>query len=766
VALVALVGVVPGAGTATASPSATPRPVAASAGYVGSRACAPCHAAQFQDWLGSNHERAMQPADRHTVLGNFDDASFTQFGVTSHFFTRGDAFFVRTEGPDGKLADFQVAYTFGVDPLQQYLIDLPGGRRQSLTIAWDTRSTQQGGQRWFSLYPNERIPPHDPLHWTGPDQNWNYMCGSCHSTNLRKRYDATTRRYETTWSEIDVACEACHGPGARHVERTQRQAGATPAAGAAATDLLGLDERRAVQWTIDPATGNARPSPLRRPHTELEVCAPCHARRSVIAADVVPGQPLLDGYVPALLSAGLYHVDGQIEGEVYEYGSFLQSKMYRMGVTCSNCHEPHSLRLRAPGNAVCAQCHLASKYDSPSHHFHAAGSSGATCTGCHMPATTYMVVDPRHDHSLRVPRPDLSVAFGVPNPCTKCHGERSAEWARDQVRSWYGHDPRGYQTYADALSAGRRGAADAEALLANLVRDTAQPGIARATALSLLRSYLSPASLDAVRLGLADEDPLVRRAALAALDAVPAPLRLELAAPLLADPIRAVRLEAASDLAAVPADGVSADLRARLEPGIEEYVAAQRVEADRPESHSNLGTLYAERGQLAAAESEYREAIALRPDFTPAYVNLADLYRVQQRDPDGERLLRDGLAVAPADAALHHALGLLLARQKLLQPAIDELRRAAELRPEEARYSYVLGVALDSAGDAPRALETLRVAHERHPADRDLLVALVTISRDHGRAAEAQRFARELVALSPADPSARQLLEQVEAPGH
>jgi Flp pilus assembly protein TadD len=742
-ALAVLLAVVSAA--AAASPLETPAAAAVSATYVGSRACAPCHAKQFQDWLGSHHARAMQTADRRTVLGNFRDARFTQFGVTSRFFTRGDAFFVHTEGPDGGLADFQVTHTFGVDPLQQYLIELPGGWRQSLTIAWDTRPKTQGGQRWFSLYPNERIAPHDPLHWTGPDQNWNYMCASCHSTNLRKGYDPATRRYDTTWSDIDVGCEACHGPGSRHVERTQRPGGATPSA--AAADLLALDERAAVQWPIDPATGNARPSLLRRPHVELEVCAPCHARRSVIADGFVPGAALLDAYLPALLTPGLYHADGQLEGEVYEYGSFLQSKMYRMGVTCSNCHEPHALSLRAPGNAVCAQCHLASKYDTPAHHFHPAGSAGASCAGCHMPTRTYMGVDPRHDHSLRIPRPDLSVTLGVPNPCTTCHRERSAEWARDQVRRWYGHDPRGYQAYANALAAGRSGAVDAEAQLATLVRDGEQPAIARATALTLLRSYMSPTALDAVRLALRDDDALVRRAALTALDAAPPPVRLELAAPLLADPVLAVRLEAVSDLASLPPDSVSAELRTQLERGIDAYVAAQRVEADRPEAHSNLGTLYAERGQFAVAESELREAIALRPDFTPAYVNLADVLRAQQRDADGERVLRSGLAAAPADAALHHSLGLLLIRQKQGRPAIDELQRAAELRPDVPRYSYVLGVGFESAGDTPRALDVLRAAHQHHPADRDLLTALVTINRDHGNTQDAQRYAQELQQL-------------------
>jgi Flp pilus assembly protein TadD len=737
-------------------------PAALPEAYVGSRACAPCHAKEYEAWQGSNHDRAMQVADAQTVLGRFEGDTFTLFGVPSRFFKRAGKFFVRTEGPDGKPADFEIKYTFGVEPLQQYLIELPGGRLQAFTLAWDSRAKQNGGQRWFALYPNERIAPGDPLHWTGADQNWNVGCASCHSTNLRKHYDAETKRYATTWSEIDVACEACHGPGARHVEWAAKQGG-TPA-GTAAYDnglTVHLGAPGDVQWSIDPQTGNARPSAPTRGALVVDTCAPCHARRGVIADDDQPGRPLLDAYLPSLLSEGLYHADGQIEGEVYEYGSFLQSKMYRQGVSCANCHAPHALQLRAPGNAVCAQCHLASKYDSATHHFHPVGSAGAQCVSCHMPTKTYMVIDPRHDHSLRVPRPDLSVEIGTPNACSQCHAERGAAWARDRVREWYGHDPAGYQTYTRALHAGRTGSADAAALLSQLAGDTAQPDIARATAFTLLPRAPNPPARGALEAGLRDGDPLVRRAALEALAMLPPAQRVAPAAPLLDDPVRAVRIEAAGQLAAVPLDALSPEVRQRFDRALGEYVEAQRVEADRPESHVNLGTLYAERGQLREAEVEMQAALALRADFTPAYVNLADLYRSQQRDAEGERVLRAGLAVAPKDAALHHALGLLLVRQKRLPEAIGALRQAAELQPDEPRFAYVFGVAEHAAGQTDQALETLRAAHMRHPADRDLLVALATISRDAGRADAAREWARQLVALAPDDPTARQLSQEL-----
>jgi len=466
--------------------------------------------------------------------------------------------------------------------------------------------------------------------------------------------------------------------------------------------------------------------------------------------------------VIALLNEGLYYADGQMQGEVYEYGSFLQSRMYRAGVTCRNCHEPHELALRATGNGVCAQCHLPSKYDSAAHHFHRAGSKGARCVGCHMPVTTYMMVDPRHDHSLRVPRPDLSVSLGTPNACNTCHADRDAAWARNQVRAWYGHDASGYQTYAPALHAGRSGASQAPAALSGLVRDQRQPAIARATALTLLGASLGPESIAALQTGLRDADPLVRHAAVEALQPLPGTERLRLAAPLLTDPVRAVRIAAARRLAGLPALAEPA-VSAQIERGVAELIAAEQVESDRPEAHTNLCTLFGERGQVEAAEAECRAAMRLRPQYTPAYVNLADLYRTQQRDVDGEKTLREGLAGAPDDAALHHALGLLLVRQKRQSEALEELQTAARLRPDDARYSYVLGVGLHSAGQTDRALDVLRATHARQPSDRAVLVALATMSRDSGRLGEAREYARQLVALEPNDPSARQFLLQLEA---
>ncbi|MGH9366719.1 MAG: tetratricopeptide repeat protein [Thermoanaerobaculia bacterium] len=699
--------------------------------FVGRQACAACHAEQTNLWRGSDHALAMQEATEETVLGNFRDASVTVRGVESRFYRRAGKFFIRTEGPDGKAQDYPVAYTFGVRPLQQYLLPFPGGRFQALTVAWDTRPSRKGGERWFSLYPDERIVPEDELHWTRRAQNWNYMCADCHSTNLQKGYDPATDTFRTTWSEIEVACEACHGPGSRHVEQARRYR-----EGKSWEDLdrkgleVVLRERAGVQWAIDPKTGLAvRSLPPAAFRAEVETCAPCHARRTAIRQARVFGRPLADSYRVSLLEPSLYFHDGQIRDEVYEYGSFLQSKMFGKGVTCSDCHEPHRGRVRVAGNPLCAVCHAAERFDTPEHHFHRTGSPGAQCVACHMPTRTYMVVDPRRDHSLRVPRPDLTVRLGVPNACNGCHRGRSPAWAEAAVTRWYGEKRRKGPDFAEAFAAAERGAAGAAAALASVASSPEAPSIVRATALALLERNFEPAALPSLQAGLRDPDPLVRFGAAQALEALAPEGCAAFALPLLSDPVLSVRLEAARALAAVPDGNLGEADRHAVERGLAEYRAAQLVNADQPWAHLNLGLVEGERGDLDAAERAYRAALRLDSRFLPAYLNLADLERQRGREAEGEKLLREALRLDPKDAAAHHALGLLFVRQKRMTEALQELVRAVELAPDNARYGYVLAVGLDSVRQRRQALEALERALRRHPEDRDLLALRETWAR-------------------------------------
>jgi tetratricopeptide (TPR) repeat protein len=742
--------------TALAAVASPPGPRDAGAGgFVGRAACAPCHAREAERFAGSHHDLAMAEADASTVRGDFAGATFTYAGVTTHFFRRESEYWVRTDGPDGSPTEYPIAYAFGVEPLQQYLIALPGGRLQALSIAWDTRSRAAGGQRWFHLYPDEAVGHADPLHWTKPAQNWNDRCARCHSTDLRKGYQAAGDRYETTWAEIDVSCEACHGPGAKHVAWAAR----VPRPGGPSK---GLRVRRAGggRWVFDGANPVARRAGPGAAGDEVETCAPCHSRRSDLGDGPAVGAPFLDGHRPALLDDGLYFSDGQILDEVYVWGSFQQSRMRAAGVTCSDCHEPHALSLRAEGNALCGRCHAPAHYDGPAHHVHPQGSAGARCVACHMPSRTYMGVDDRRDHGFRVPRPDLSAALGTPEPCTTCHDDRDAAWATEVLaRRRAGGPPAAH--FGEAIAAGRHGAADAEAKLVRLANAAGEPPIVRATAVSSLAGYAGPDTTQTLVAAAQADEPLLRFAAAGALDGRDPQVVIAAVGPLLRDPVRAVRLEAVPPLAAVAdrlaASGLAEDFAAAQA----EHRAVQLAAADRPESHLALALVALRRGRAPDAEQALRTAMRLAPYFVPAYVNLADLYRMQGRDTEAEPVLRAILAEVPESADAQHALGLLLVRTGRAAEALETFRRAAALAPEDTRHAYVLGVALYSLGDAAGAIGVLRAAHERRPGDVEVLVALTTMSRDTGDLGAARRWAARLVEIVPWDAGARRLRAEV-----
>src|SRR6516165_2944080 len=656
--------------------------------FVGSETCAGCHRSEAELWRSSQHRHAMDHASDRSMLGDFNDASFDYYGVRSRFFRKDGKFFVETDGPDGTLATFEVKYTFGVDPLQQYLIEFPDGRLQAPSIAWDSRPKQAGGQRWFHLYPNEQIKHDDVLHWTKLNQNWNFMCAECHSTGVRKNYDAVNDRFTTRWAEISVGCEACHGQGSRHIAWVHEQRSWWPF-GKDEDPKKGLltrfDERRDVLWRIDRNTGNATrnftPALLRK---EVETCGLCHARRGEFSEDWSPGRWLSDTHAVSPLARGLYEADGQMREEVYNYGSFKQSKMFAAGVTCSDCHEPHGAKLRASADAVCSRCHAPEKYAAVSHHQHAGATPPLACASCHMPTRTYMVVDRRHDHSFRIPRPDLSVKLGTPNACNDCHTDQSAQWAAAAIERWYGPERKGFQKYPEAFHAVWTDAADAAALLSVIAADRNTPAFVRASALRELAPHVSPANVNLARTGLADPDPMVRIGALDTLESVPTSQIWPLVAPLLCDSDRGVRIRAAALLAPVATASQPAADRENFERAAAEFVAAQQLNADRPEARSTLGSFHARRGRAADAEAEYQAALRLSPRYAPAAINLADLYRQLGRDGEGESALRTAIASSPQDAGLHHALGLTLTRLKRYQESLGELREAAERDPDRA----------------------------------------------------------------------------------
>ncbi|HTO08913.1 MAG TPA: tetratricopeptide repeat protein [Myxococcota bacterium] len=711
--------------------------------YVGSDLCGTCHGPEAGAWRESQHARAMQTADPSHVLAAT---------VGGPLRAKNGRYSMAVNGPDGKPGTFPVKYTFGLDPLQQYLIELPGGRLQAYTWAWDVRA-----RRWFDLYPHEKLVAGDELHWTGRQQNWNYMCADCHSTDVRKRYDPASGSFDTRFAEISVGCESCHGPGSRHVAwmRARRTDG---------TGLsVSLRERVGVQWTPSPISGTAARSAPRKTETEIEMCAQCHSRRSQIAEGYRAGAPFLDHYRPAFLTPPLYHSDGQQRDEVYTWGSFLQSKMYAKGVTCSDCHEPHSSGLRVEGNGLCAQCHDRARFDTRAHHHHSPSSAGAACVACHMPATTYMQIDPRRDHSLRVPRPAEAVALGVPQPCESCHKGKGAAWAAATVRAWTGHDPSGFQRFAAVFHDAELDKPGSAKSLAALASDAAQPAIVRASALERLEGAVDPAVTDAVTQGVQDPSALVRLAAIDVAARLPQSPRAVALLPLLSDPTLAVRISAADALAELGDSQVPEARRAARTRAAEEYVAAQRYAADRPEARVNLGTYYARREEYDAAQLEFRAALALDPKWVPAYVNGADAFRAQGRDDEAKRVLEEARSRAPANADVEYALGLTEVRLRERDKAIDALQRAVKLGPDQPRYTYTLAIALHSFERTPDALRLLDAAAKKWPANRNVLLARATILRDSGQRDPARKAAEDLLRAYPGDEDAQALIEQLSA---
>ena len=645
--------------------------------YVGRQRCADCHQVEHEQWLGSHHDQAMQPANDETVLGDFNDATYERLGASWRFFRRDGQYYVNAEGPDGENHDYEIKYTFGVDPLQQYMVEFPDGRVQVLSVAWDVARKE-----WFFVpppdAPNDPIDATDPMHWTGVANNWNTMCADCHSTDLHKNYDPATDTYATKFAEIDVSCEACHGPGSVHVE---------------------LATAHSLFWDRNVGYGLPR---LKSPNSRIEIesCAPCHSRRSMIKEGFRPGHDFHDYFAPSLLREGLYHADGQILDEVYVYGSFLQSRMHGEGVRCTDCHNPHSLELKFPGNQLCGQCHVPGKYDTPTHHHHTEGTPGAQCVECHMPSSTYMVVDPRRDHSLRIPRPDLTVTEGTPNACNGCHTkkEESAEWAAAQIRDWVGAEKAAPLHWTAAITAGRRRAEGADKLLIDVLENKKMPALVQATAAELLGGLATPDAQAALRKQLKKKrgvDPAIRTAAAASYPATEAADYVRMLGPLLVDPHTDARIAAANRLVDVPPQYIGRRDQRHLKAALDEYRDAQEIYQDRAAGELNLGSLARCLGDPQTAAEHFRRAIEREPYLTGPRSELA--------------------AVLPPDAADE--------ANRLRAEELTNLKRDIELLPDSGPTYYRLGLTHYLLGQLDEAEQALSKATELAPNAYEFLTA-------------------------------------------
>jgi len=725
--------------------------------YVGTGRCIECHQRQGNGWDGSDHHRAMDRATSDTVLGDFNSATVEHFGVESRMSRDGSRFLVNTEGPDGEWGDFEVKYVFGHEPLQQYLVEMHAcadsadgqlGKLQVLPFCWDTQAEQ-----WFYLSPpdvDERMSPDDPLHWTSYGQNWNHMCARCHSTDLVKNFDLDDACYRTTFAEISVGCEACHGPGSLHVE---------------------LAEAKSLFWDRRYGKAIQKFSSL-QPQVEMQTCAPCHSRSRQVYPGFEPGDNYYDHFVNELLTSQTYYPDGQIRDEVYVFGSYMQSKMFSKGVRCSDCHDPHTAQLKHEGNRLCTSCHQhpEAKYDTPAHHQHRVGSKGAQCVECHMPERSYMQVDWRRDHGMQIPRPSLSLELGTPNACVGCHlndqmpadvrgqftryqdwleaaeqGNADAvsqlsrlnQWATDAARKWWGDPPEGWQPgVARALSAGWEGDTDAAQDLSRFANDRRLPGMIRASALMTLAELSPSLAVAPSRRALGDRSAQVRRAGCLVSSQLPRAERATRLTDMLDDPVRCIRFEAAIGLADIRDVGFSPSQRAARELAMEEYHDGVLAESDQPGSHMALAMLAERTGNLAAARRAYENAIRVQPEFTGPRTNLA---------------------------ALLDRMGDAEAATKYRRAELPLLERDVRLVPDNAFLQYRYGLALHLAERSEEAEQALVRAHE---LDSDFLectyfLALYYMQSD--RTDQARELASDLIKRAPNEPRFRDLVERLSA---
>jgi tetratricopeptide (TPR) repeat protein len=722
-----------------------------SADFVGSKKCMDCHRGEYDKWHNSHHDHAMAVASEQSVLGDFNDAEHTHFGITSRFYRKEGKFFVHTQGTDGEMGDFQITHTFGYYPLQQYLIPFPRGRLQCLPLAWDVKKKQ-----WYHLYPDEPLDPDDWLYWTNAAQTWNSMCADCHSTNLKKNYDLEADSYQTTWSQINVGCEACHGPGSRHVSWAEMPEMARP-------------PTQNYELIVKTAKMNSR--------DQIELCAPCHSRRSLLGDYSHSAANLLDSMLPRPLNQDLYFSDGQILEEVYVYGSFSQSKMYARDVRCSDCHDVHSIRLVKEGNALCLQCHRAAIYDTKEHHFHKYKGepgeplksktgeilfdvgSGTDCIQCHMPGRYYMGIDYRPDHSLRIPRPDLSIAIGTPNACNRCHIDKDSKWSDDTITKWYGPGRRPH--YGTAIDAGRKGLPGARDALISLAGDALYPVIVRATALSLLAAYPGEATDIALEMALTDEESLIRRTAVDIFNLADGRRRVKLLSPLLYDPVKAVRIEAARNLAELPSPYLPPDLKNIFQAGVSEFAEVMEYMADFASARFNLGNLYASLKQPQRSIASYKAAIEIDSQFYPAKVNLAMLYNQLDRKEEAESILRDVVKMHPELYDIQYSLGLLLVERKNYSEAAEHLKKAAEGMPAHARLHYNLGLLLQHLNRHSAAERALYRAFQIDPDSIDFMHALADFYIKRGKLQTAKPIAEQMVAKHPSQRVGHDILDYI-----
>lgn len=695
------------------------------------RACATCHEEQFEKWQRSQHAWA-----NRLVSVEKDGAAFTPARMlvngsfVTHLHEQGNRFEFVSSGPDG-ISHHQPEAVIGIEPLRQYLVPFPGGRLQVVDVSYDPHSN-----KWFNAFGDEDRQPHEWGFWKNRSMNWNSRCAFCHMTGFEKNYDPDADTYASTWDEMGVSCAQCHGAGVETDEGLMLEA-------CRVSSVEGTEHAR--RSTLD---------------TQLHNCASCHARREELTGAFKAGDNFHDHFLLALIDQpGVYYPDGQVREENFEYGSFAMSRMHHKGVTCMDCHDPHSGELVAPAqnNALCLTCHAppgqrdAKVIDLMTHSHHPPGTPGDTCIECHMPTTTYMTRDPRRDHGFTSPDPTLTKELGIPNACTRCHVDKDADWAIEWTEQWYGEKmDRRSRRRARLIVRAQNGDAS---VVQELLRFAAEEEIAlwRASLISLLSPWVYE---DEVRQFAADElrhvEPIVRAAAVRAL--APVTDAQDQLKAMRKDPVRAVRVQAAWS---------TMNPREEESRSNQEVLNWLRRICDEPTGAIRMGQKALADGSPAEAEEWMRKAV----DWDPSAYTHHMLGRVlhARGNIDGAiDEISQAAELDPEGVDYPYALALLYAEQGETRHSLLHLKRTVELAPNLGRAWYNLGLAHAQLEELDMAIASLQKAEELSPGSPELPYARATIHLRQDNREAAQQAAKKALVISPNYPPARALLEQLK----
>ncbi|MCD6543297.1 MAG: tetratricopeptide repeat protein, partial [Flavobacteriaceae bacterium] len=666
-------------------------------GYVGDQNCVSCHEKENGLWKGSHHDLAMEIANDSTVLGDFNDVKTEIDGVKYHFYKKENDFLVKVNEIDSTENIYQITYTFGVTPLQQYLIDFERGKKQVLRVTWDSKD-----HKWFHQYAGDKISTHDWLHWTKSAQNWNTMCAECHSTNLKKNYFVEKDSFHTTYSYINVSCEMCHGPGEKH-----------------------------VNWAnSDPKDKNYQIILGKTQHEQVNLCAPCHSRRSKLTANLEPGKHFEDQYMIQTVNTNYYHADGQIDDEDYVFGSFMQSMMYANKVKCSDCHDMHSMQLKFDGNTLCAQCHVNTTYDTKKHHFHKENTEASQCINCHMTGKNYMGNDFRRDHSFRVPRPDQSVKYNTPNACKGCHKDESNQWAANWIKKWYGPTRRDHYSDGLILSSQQDLSENQRKDLDDFINNLKYPAITRATAISNL-NYSTNEQYKSLLTALADSSALVRYNALLKFRYLPMQDRMPIVLKHLTDTTKMVRIGAARIAIGFDENSLNDVDKTNLINARREYENMMYGNADFSTGRMQLGDYFLQNNDVATSIKHYEIALEKDSLLIPVYSNLATAYSINGEGNKALQTLILWINLEPNNGRPYYLRALLYFELKQDDKAVTDLKKAIELNPNETRSMYNLATYyFQDKKDLKLAEKYIQKGLKIDPNNTDYKYLLALIYRD------------------------------------